>query len=319
MPSTIKPPALRRGDRIGVVAPASNIRSTMLDAGCRTLQRMGYETVFLDSILEHDLYFAGSVQRRTRELEQMFERDDIHAVICARGGYGANYLLPHLNIDKVREHPKIFMGYSDITSLLTWFYDAAGLVTFHGPMVTKDFSSEHGVDAGSWAAATSGNSDWELASHSMFGFNPLIPGKATGTLYGGCLSILVASLGTPYEAHIEGKLLFLEDIAAKPYQIDRMLMQLKLSGKLEAVKGIVFGEMMECVQSPDQQYTLQEVVYRILNDLGVPVAYGLRSGHVSRENVTLPFGVEATLTVSDETVRLSFQEAAVTARATQPV
>src|SRR5690349_7079785 len=113
MPSTIKPPALRRGDRIGVVAPASNIRNTMLDAGCRTLQRMGYETVFLDSILEHDLYFAGSVQRRTRELEQMFERDDIHAIICARGGYGANYLLPHLNIDKVREHPKIFMGYSD--------------------------------------------------------------------------------------------------------------------------------------------------------------------------------------------------------------
>jgi muramoyltetrapeptide carboxypeptidase len=153
----------------------------------------------------------------------------------------------------------------------------------------------------------------------MFGLNPLIPGQAKGPLYGGCLSILVASLGTPYEAKIEGKLLFLEDVAAKPYQIDRMLMQLKLSGKLKTVKGIVFGEMMECLQSPDQAYTLQEVVYRIVGDLGVPVAYGLRSGHVSRENVTLPFGVEAALTVSDEAVRLEILEAAVVAKAEQAV
>jgi muramoyltetrapeptide carboxypeptidase len=140
----------------------------------------------------------------------------------------------------------------------------------------------------------------------------MIPGRAEGVLYGGCLSIIVASLGTPYEAKTEGKLLFLEDIGAKPYQIDRMLMQMKFAGKFRDVPGIIFGEMMDCIQSPDQPYTLQDVVQRIVGDLGVPVAYGLRSGHVSRENATLPFGVRAALAVTTETVRLEFLESAVT-------
>jgi muramoyltetrapeptide carboxypeptidase len=314
-PSLIRPPALRRGARVGIVAPASNVDAKALEAGCAALRRMDYEPVFDEGILQQDLYFAGTVERRARELQGMFERDDVQAILCARGGYGANYLLPHLDADKIRSHPKIFVGYSDVTCLLTWLLDAAGLVTFHGPMVTKDFAGEHGIHETSWAAATGGNAHWELASHDMFGLNPLVPGRAEGVLYGGCLSILVASLGTPYEAQTEGKLLFLEDVNAKPYQIDRMLMQLKLAGKLKDVKGIVFGEMMQCVQSPDQTYTLQEVVHRIVGDLGVPVAYGLRSGHVSRENVTLPLGVRAAITVAQETVRLEILETAVSARA----
>jgi len=243
----------------------------------------------------------------------MFQRDEIKAILCARGGYGANYLLPHLDLDLIRLHPKIFIGYSDVTCLLTYLHDTTGLITFHGPMVAKDFALAEapGVDELSWHAALGGNPQWEVASHAVFGFNPLIAGEGEGILYGGCLSILVASLSTPYEARTEGKLLFLEDINAKPYQIDRMLMQLKLAGKLKDVRGIVFGEMMHCVQSPNQGYTLQEVVYRILGDLKIPVAYGLRSGHVSRENITLPFGVRARLTVSQETVRLEMLEAAV--------
>ena len=122
-------------------------------------------------------------------------------------------------------------------------------------------------------------------------------GAAEGILYGGCLSILVASLGTPYEINTAGTILFIEDIAAKPFQIDRMLMQLKLAGKLADVRGIVFGEMVDCIQTQDQGYALEEVVVRVVGDLGVPVAYGLRSGHVSRGNITLPFGVRAALNV----------------------
>lgn len=312
-PPLIKPPALRRGARVGIVAPASNVDPKLLDAGVAALRRMDYEPVFNQGILAQDLYFAGTVERRARELQEMFERDDVQAILCARGGYGANYLLPHIDMDKIRQQPKIFVGYSDVTCLLTWLLDA-GLVTFHGPMVVKDFANEHGVDEMSWAAATGGIANWELASHDMFGLNPLVPGRAEGVLYGGCLSILVASLGTPYEAQTEGKLLFLEDVNAKPYQIDRMLMQLRMAGKLKEVKGIVFGEMMQCIQSPDQTYTLQEVVNRIVGDLGVPVAYGLRSGHVSRQNVTLPLGVRAVMTVAQETVRLEILEAAVSAR-----
>jgi muramoyltetrapeptide carboxypeptidase len=313
-PSIIKPPALRRGDRVGIVAPASNIDPKLLEAGIAALRRMEYEPVFNDGILKQDLYFAGTVERRARELQEMFERDDVQAILCARGGYGSNYLLPHIDVQEIRRHPKIFVGYSDITCLLTWLLDAGGLAGFHGPMLTKDFGGEHGVDEMSWQAATGGNQHWELASHHMFGLNPLVPGRAEGVFYGGCLSILVASLGTPFEAQTEGKLLFLEDVNTKPYQIDRMLMQLKLAGKLTEVKGIIFGEMMQCIQSPDQTYTLQEVVHRIVGELGIPVAYGLRSGHVSRDNVTLPLGVRAALTVAQESVRLEILEAAVSGR-----
>jgi len=139
----------------------------------------------------------------------------------------------------------------------------------------------------------------------------LVEGTAEGILYGGCLSILVASLGTPYEIQTAGTILFLEDVAAKPFQIDRMLMQLKLAGKFDGVKGIIFGEMLNCVQTANQGYTLQEVVTRVVGELKVPVAFGVRSGHVTRDNVTLPFGVRAAMDVARDRVRLKILEAAV--------
>jgi muramoyltetrapeptide carboxypeptidase len=259
------------------------------------------------------LYFAGSAERRARELEEMFVRDDIRAIVCARGGYGSNYLLPKFDLKTVVAHPKIFVGYSDLTSLLTWFTDSANLVTFHGPMIAADFSSADGVDLPSWQSALSGAANWELGESSSA--KPLAAGTAEGILYGGCLSILVAALGTPYDIQTAGTILFLEDIAAKPFQIDRMLMQLKLAGRLDGVRGIVFGEMLDCRQGPTQDYTLEEVVLRVVGDLGIPVAYGMRSGHVSRANITLPFGVSARLEVGRE-VRLTILESATTLEST---
>jgi muramoyltetrapeptide carboxypeptidase len=305
-----KPPALREGDTIGIVAPASNIKRHLLDAGCEALRKLGYRPFYFDSILEQDLYFAGSVDRRTKELEEMFLQDDVKAIICARGGYGANYLLRSLNLETIAAHPKIFVGYSDITTLLTYFADQARLVTFHGPMVTKDFALRDGVDAPSWDAAISGTAQWDLAYGPGSEVKPLLEGAAEGILYGGCLSMLAASLGTPYEVRTDGTILFLEDVAAKPYQIDRMLMQLKLAGKLDDVRGLVFGEMLECTQKQNQGYTLEEVVLRVVEDLHIPVAYGLRSGHVSLKNVTLPIGVRAALRVTKEHVSLNFLEPA---------
>jgi len=301
----IKPPALQPGDTVGIVAPASNVKPAMLDAGCRALRDLGYKPLYFDSILERDLYFAGSVERRTRELEEMFVRDEVRAIICARGGYGSNYLLKALDLKKIQSNPKIFVGYSDLTSLLTYFTDAAGLVTFHGPMVAKDFADPNGIDLDSWGRALNGSSEWPLELDSDV--KPLVPGSAEGILYGGCLSILVASLGTPYEIQTAGTILFIEDIAAKPYQIDRMLMQLKLAGKLTEVRGIVFGEMVDCTQNKDQSYSLQDEILRVVGDLAVPVAFGLRSGHVSRGNITLPFGVRAALKVSVNAVLLEIK------------
>ncbi len=295
---------------MGIVAPASNIQQAALEAGCDALRQLGYKPVYQPSILDQDLYFAGSIERRARELEFMFERDDVRAILCARGGYGSNYLLGKLNPEKIIAHPKIFVGYSDITTLLTCFADSAGFVTFHGPMVTKDFTHPDGVDLLSWDAALTGVGEWSVDLGPGCGVKPLREGSAEGILYGGCLSILVASLGTPHEIRTTGTILFLEDVAAKPYQIDRMLMQLKLAGKLNGVTGIIFGEMLDCVQTKDQGYALEEVVMRVLQDVEVPIAYGLRSGHVTRGNITLPIGVRAALQVSADEVALKILEPA---------
>ncbi len=156
----IKPPALRKGDTVGIVAPASYFQRQDFESGCEALRQIGYNPVFDDSIFDRDLYFAGSVERRARELEEMFVRPDVKAILCARGGYGSNYLLPSLDVTKIAAHPKILVGYSDLTSLLTYLCDVAGIVTFHGPMVAKDFAKSGGVDAASWQAALGGSGNW---------------------------------------------------------------------------------------------------------------------------------------------------------------
>ncbi|HET9695830.1 MAG TPA: LD-carboxypeptidase [Terriglobales bacterium] len=303
----LKPPPLRRGDKIGVVAPASNIQRDALDAGLKRLQELGYQVELGDSVFEQDLYFAGSPEARARDLMHMFQRADIRAIICARGGYGSNYLLPLLDLELIRRNPKIFVGYSDLTSLLTWINDEVGLVTFHGPMVAKDFAHVDGVDVDSWLATVEARNGVELNA------TPLCTGEGEGTLYGGCLSILVASLGTQYEIETGETILFMEDIGAKPYQIDRMLMQLKYAGKFEGVRGIVFGEMQDCFQPGGQNYTLEEVILRVLGDLKIPIAFGLPSGHVRSRNVTLPFGIRARLQADSSSATLRLLETAVSA------
>ncbi len=306
----LKPPALQPGDTIGVVAPASPFSKETFEKSCARWREWGYKVVFDDSIFDREPpYFAGTPERRARQIEAMFRRPDVRAIICARGGYGCNYLLGKIDLDLIRNNPKIFMGYSDVTTLLTWFRDATGLVTFHGPMMNKDYASEEGVHKLSLLAALGGASEWNLGSAA--GMEALVAGKAEGTLYGGCLSMLVASLGTPYEIQTNDTLLFLEDVAAKPFQVDRMLMHLRLAGKFDGVRGIIFGEMLDCRQSDNQGYTLQDVVKRVLGDLGIPIAYGLRSGHVSRGNATLPIGVRAFLSVGEK-ASVIIREVAVT-------
>jgi len=299
----VLPPALRPGDTVGIIAPASGFRRDEFEAGCAELLRLGYQPFFLPSIFQREGYFAGTLRRRVDELHQMFTRTEVKAILCARGGYGCNYLLPHFDLELIRAHPKIFGGCSDVTTLLTYFCDAVGLVTLHSPMVAGDFARPNGFDETSWLTAVAGGSEFQFDQ----GMALLIPGSAEGILYGGCLSLLTASLGTPYEIQTEGTILFIEDRAERPYRIDRMLMQLKLAGKLAGVRGIVFGEMIEC-EEPGSPDALREMIVHVLGDLQVPVAFGLKSGHVSGGALTLPLGVRAKLTVA-ETVNLSCEAA----------
>ena len=308
--SRFRPPALRPGDAIGIIAPASAIKEDALIQGCETLTRMGYKPVYDDSILKHDLYFAGTAARRLQELHSMFQREDIRALLCARGGYGANYLVDGIDLNLIRKHPKIFVGYSDNTTLLTLLSDEANLTVFHGPMAAKDFAQEDGVDLASWESALAGAASWQVTNSGAKG---LVAGAAQGIFYGGCLPMLTATLGTRHEIQTKDTILFLEDIASKPYQIDRMLIQLQQAGKFQGLRGIIFGEMNDCLQHPQQTYTLEEVVLRIVGKLGIPVAYGLRSGHVSQRNITLPIGVPAALVVTGDQAELQFLESATTA------
>jgi muramoyltetrapeptide carboxypeptidase len=309
-PKIITPPALRPGDKIGLMAPASSFNRENFIAGCDRLRQMGYEPVYSDGIFERDLYFAGSAERRLRELEELLLRDDVKALIGVRGGYGSNYLLDRLDFEHFRKHPKIILGSSDLTSLLTAITDRTGLVTFYGPMLAKDISAGT-FEASSWDHALGSATSWSVPTD---GVEVLRPGRAQGKLYGGCLSLLAASLGTPFEIQTEAKILFVEDIGEKPYQIDRMLMQLRLAGKLKGVCGFIFGEMLDCSQPGGQSYTLQQVIARVLGEYQVPIAYGLKSGHVSGGNVTLPFGVQVELAADASGAQLKILEAATNIR-----
>jgi muramoyltetrapeptide carboxypeptidase len=301
----IRPAALRKGDKVGLIAPASSFSREGFLKGCDRLRQMGYEPVYEQDIFERDIYFAGTAERRTRELQNYWQRDDLSALVCVRGGYGSNYLLEKFDFDLIAERPKILVGCSDITSLLTAMTDRTGLVTFHGPMAAKDIA-DGTLDLSSWINALHGAANWSIPTA---GVEVLRAGKVRGQLYGGCLSMLVASLGTPFEIQTEGTILFIEDIAEKPFRIDRMLMQLRLAGKLDSVRGFVFGEMLDCLPPKGETYTLQQVILRVLAPYNVPIVYGLKSGHVSGGNITLPIGVQAEIEAADSGAHLKILEA----------
>jgi muramoyltetrapeptide carboxypeptidase len=287
----IQPRALKRGDKIGILAPASSFSKKAFENGCNRLRQMGYEPVYSPGIFERDLYFAGSMARRRQELEDLLRQPDIVALVCVRGGYGSNYLLESFHFELFARYPKILLGCSDITSLLTTITDRTGLVTFHGPMLAKDIA-DGTFDEVSWKKCFDGGNIWSIGSSEL---QILQPGQAKGRLYGGCLSMLVASLGTPYQIQADDTILFIEDVGEKPFRIDRMLMQLHLGGMLNRVRGFVFGEMLDCLPPQGESYTLQQVISRVLSPYKVPIVFGLKSGHVTGGNITLPLGVQAEL------------------------
>jgi muramoyltetrapeptide carboxypeptidase len=236
----------------------------------------------------------------------MWQRDDVDAVICARGGYGSNYLLPLLDFNALRISPKAFVGYSDNTSLLLAL-ERAGMVTFHGPMVASDFA-KGAADEHSFRAALGGDAlDFSFPAGSQV--KALVTGEARGPLTGGCLSVVMTSLGTPWEIETEGKILFLEDVNEKPFRIDRMLMHLLLAGKFRGVRGILFGAMLGCSAPSAEEETLPRMILRVLGGLGVPIVIGFPSGHVESGNITLPFGVPSVLSSSSAGVRLQVEPA----------
>ena len=306
--SLLRPPAVAAGASVSVVAPASFAQPERVERGLEVLRIFDLAPrVGTSAQTRGPLYFAGTGEQRLADLHAAFADEGTSAVMCLRGGYGSNYLLDGLDLKLIASHPKPFFAYSDLTGIQLRLLDEIGLPAFHGPMVAADFYLDDGVHLPSFHAALAGRPYRVGAAEGM---RALKPGRADGILYGGCLSILVSLLGTRFEPHTEGKLLFLEDTGAKPYQVDRMLWQLRQAGKLDGVRGIIFGEMLGCASPGAKPELLEETILSALEAFNGPIAIGLRSGHVSRQNVTLTFGVQAGLVVDEET-SLHVRESAV--------
>jgi muramoyltetrapeptide carboxypeptidase len=302
MTARSKPPMplspIEAGAAVSVVSPASFAIPDRVDRGVERLRQLGYQPrLGGNTQIRGPLFFAGSPQQRMEDLHAAFADPDTAFVAAVRGGYGSNYLLDGVDLTLIERHPKPFFAYSDMTGLQLRMLDQLGLPAFHGPMVAADFYLDDGVHLDSMQAALAGRS---YSVGETEGLRTLKSGTAIGTLYGGCLSILVSLIGTPWEPATENKLLFIEDVGAKPYQIDRMLWQMRQAGKLNGVQGIVFGEMLDCSSPGAPPNLLEDTILSALDGLDVPMAIGLRSGHVSRQNVTLMFGIEAELRADDE-------------------
>jgi muramoyltetrapeptide carboxypeptidase len=284
----LKPATLRPGDLVAVVAPAAAIDPTTLATGVRALERLGYRVRVGASVQRRNGYLAGQDAERARDVINAFVDPAVRAIIAARGGYGAGRLLPLLDLEIVRAHPKIFLGHSDLTFLLSHFSQQGELVTFHGPMVSGLVAETDGAQQ--LVALLSGDrSTWKMSARDI-----VQPGIGEGVLTGGCLSVVVAMLGTPYELDTAGRLLLLEDVNEKPYRIDRMLTQLRHAGKLEEVAGVIFGEMTGCVADPREAFTVRDVIAQEFADAPYPVVIGLPTGH-GEGGMTLPLGVRARL------------------------
>jgi muramoyltetrapeptide carboxypeptidase len=285
--------ALRAGDRLGLCAPSGPVNPDRLATGVTTLEGLGFEVQWREEMLSRSRLSAGSVERRVGEIHDLFRDDAVAGIVCARGGVGAGWLLPLLDTALLRAHPKPFVGYSDAT-FLHLLLDQIGVPSFHGPMASVDLS-DGSYDKASFLGALTGGERYRTS------LKPLRSGTAEGTLRGGCLSILASAVGTPFGLRRrEDTLLFLEDVGEPPYQLDRMLFQLRASGALEGVRGIVFGEMKGCHPPEDAPFALRHVLLDALEGLEIPVAAGLPSGHTTGANVTLPLGVPARLRCGEE-------------------
>lgn len=286
--SAHKPAPLRPGARIGVVAPAGAVDATALLAGVAAIEAQGFVVELAPGILQTNGYLAGAAADRASHLSEFFSRDDIAAIFCARGGFGSIQTLEHLGLD-IANHPKLFVGYSDITILLNWLRSRCSMLTIHGPMVATDLarglserSQEH-----FWDMLRGRKRAWKLSFAET-----IRTGQVEAEMTGGCLSMLVTTLGTAYEIDPRGRILFLEDVGERPYRVERMLTHLKMAGKLDHLAGVVFGDFTDCEGEGPRD--VRAVIGDLFAQAPYPVVIGLRAGH-GAENFALPFGVKMRL------------------------
>ena len=288
MPRLRKPRALASGATIGIAAPGGPVDPDRLAEGEAWLHAAGFRTLRRDDVVARRGYLAGDDARRAKELLELAANPAVDAILCARGGYGCDRILPLLDAGALRDAAKPVVGYSDVTALLLWLRRRAGLVGFHGPML------ERGADADprsleALLAQLTGRAPLPL----VLAGRARIPGRAAGPLVGGSLTLVAASLATPWEVDTRGAILLFEEVNEAPYRVDRMLQQLRGAGKLAALVGVGVGDVSSCV---DERYgsDVSLVIEEAIRPLGIPLVDRLPFGHL-RANATWPLGVRAEL------------------------
>jgi muramoyltetrapeptide carboxypeptidase len=309
--NTLKPKRLTPGDTIAIVSPASPSLTTIhQEHGIEALERLGYHVVIAKHANNRHLLFAGREKLRAGDINAAFRDKSVRAIICTRGGCGTSQILPYIDFSSIAKNPKIFIGYSDITALQIAIFNATGLVTFCGPMVATDFGkglTQYTINNFSHVLNEAGQV-LELKNPRNRKIITLCPGRAEGQLAGGCLSIVVSTLGTGHEIDTKDKILFFEDIDEKPHRIDRYLTHLIQAGKLQQARGIIFGTFTKCEYLSRENYykfgvTALDMIRERIVPLGIPAIFGLQFGHVTNK-LTIPFGARATLDATNRQVFL---------------
>jgi muramoyltetrapeptide carboxypeptidase len=305
----LKPRRLEPGGRLAIVAPASPFDRAEFDAGVEEIRRLGFVPVFDESVFDRQRYVAGSAEVRAAALRQAWRDPAIAGVVAARGGYGSAQVLPLLAVGEAAAARKPFIGYSDLTAVLTFLWCQAGVVAFHGPMLAGRLSrGEAGYDRRSLVGAVCASEP--LGELAPAGMHAVRMGEASGTLCGGTVTQLLASLATPFAFDPPpGYLLFFDEVGERPYRLDRMVTQLRQTGLLARAAGIIVGELPQC-DEPSGDPTAAAVMADVLRDFNGPVVMGFPSGHTAGPALTLPFGVRARL-IAGPSPRLVIEEAAV--------
>ncbi len=288
---------LKKNDKIGLITPAGFITKQKLDNSIQNLNRFGLKAVFLNSVLDKTGYLAGSDKARVEELHKMYADKSLKAILCVRGGYGTARILDKIDYELIQQNPKPLIGYSDITALLSAIYKNTGQIGFHGVLGASIFNE--------FTAKSFKNLFFDETKEMKYTLNHpkttehyiINPGKASGKLIGGNLSILNALIGTPYDVDWTDKIVFIEEINEAPYKIDRLLTQLIQAGKFNKAKGIIFGQFNKCEGNnfnvmEEDTFKLKEILFERIKPLNIPAAYGFPFGHIN-DQIVFPIGALA--------------------------
>jgi muramoyltetrapeptide carboxypeptidase len=298
----IRPSQLKRGDVVGVVAPAGPVEGKQLDAGLEVIRSMGFEPLLGRHVHSRSRFMAGPDKERAEDLMDMFRDPMVKAIFCARGGYGVNRVLSYLKPKLIRANPKIVVGSSDITLLLNFLVQNCGLIAFHGPMVAGSFGrTEMKQSRRQFKALLTGNDKMRVFRAPRAKI--FSKGVAKGKLTGGCLTLLCRSLNTPYEIKTRNRILLIEDVNEPLYRIDGMLWQLKNAGKFKGVRGIVFGEMINCRSQRDGDGTMEDIYADLFPKPTIPILTHCPIGH-GKEVWTLPLETPAILDSASKSLEL---------------